>query len=86
MKKVLILAVSVLLASCVTTTQSYKPSDEVSKKAYTYNKEYGVVLISVNWGRRWNCGGYENAELISIGFDLLPIQNLNDDSRFYFLL
>jgi hypothetical protein len=32
----------------------------------------GVVLLSVRWDRRWNCAGYENAQLRAIGFDLLP--------------
>lgn len=80
MKRIIVLAVSVLLVSCVTATQSYKQSDEISKNDYSNIKDYGVVLLSVNWGRRWNCGGFENAELTSIGFDHLPIQNTNDEA------
>jgi hypothetical protein len=39
----------------------------------------GIVLLDVNWGRRWNCGGFENAELRIIGFDRLPETKTEDD-------
>ena len=29
----------------------------------------GVVLVSANWGPRWKCGKYENAQLASLSFD-----------------
>lgn len=32
----------------------------------------GVVLLSVRWDRKWNCVGFENAQLRLLGFDLLP--------------
>ena len=31
----------------------------------------GVVLLSVNWGRQWGCGAFENAQLLSLSFDRL---------------
>lgn len=43
---------------------------EVTKK--TYHAGIGanaVVVFDVNWGRHWNCGGYENAELMKLEFD-----------------
>jgi hypothetical protein len=40
----------------------------------------GVVLLDVNWGRRWNCGGFENAELRGIAFDRLPTSKSSDDA------
>ncbi len=40
----------------------------------------GVVLLAANWSREWNCGGFENAELRSVGFDLLP-KRYADDKR-----
>lgn len=43
---------------------------EVTKKAYQAGiAANAVVVFDVNWGRRWNCGGYENAELMKIEFD-----------------
>jgi len=29
----------------------------------------GVVLVSANWGRKWKCGRFENAQLKSLSFD-----------------
>jgi hypothetical protein len=29
----------------------------------------GVVLVSVNWGRKWKCGRFENAQLKNLSFD-----------------
>lgn len=39
----------------------------------------GLVLLDVNWGRRWGCGGYENAELRGLSFDRLPLNKSSDD-------
>ena len=29
----------------------------------------GVIILEVNWGRRWNCGAYENAQLQRLTFN-----------------
>jgi hypothetical protein len=43
---------------------------EVTKKTYQAGiAANSVVVFDVNWGRRWNCGGYENAELMKLEFD-----------------
>jgi hypothetical protein len=48
-------------------------SSEVTEKSFArYRLSKGVVLLDVNWGRRWSCGGYENAELRGLAFDRLP--------------
>lgn len=39
----------------------------------------GVVLLAVRWDRRWNCAGFENAQLRVIGFDRLPSHRTDDD-------
>jgi hypothetical protein len=39
----------------------------------------GVVLLAVNWNRSWGCGGFENAQLRSIGFDRLPLTKTTDE-------
>lgn len=41
----------------------------------------GVVLLDVNWGRRWDCGGFQNAELRALAFDRLPVSKTSDDER-----
>jgi hypothetical protein len=40
----------------------------------------GIVLLDVNWGRRWRCGSYENAELRGLSFDRLPSIKSSDDA------
>jgi len=43
---------------------------EVTKKAYDVGiNAAAVVVFDVNWGRRWNCAGHENAELMKLEFD-----------------
>ncbi|CCQ91094.1 conserved exported hypothetical protein [Nitrospina gracilis 3/211] len=65
-----------LLSSC---TSLYKSTETISKSAYESGSDsMGVVLLSVNWGRRWGCGSFENAQLHSFGFDLLPPQTSDD--------
>ena len=40
----------------------------------------GVVVLAINWSRHWKCGAYENAEIMSMGFDRLPIKNPTSDT------
>lgn len=43
---------------------------EVTKKTYQDGiADNAVVVFDVNWGRHWNCGGFENAELMKLEFD-----------------
>jgi hypothetical protein len=42
---------------------------ELKKREYAKHAlEMGVILMDVGWGRRWNCAGYENAQLDSLKF------------------
>lgn len=57
----------------------YNSSKRLSEQQYTQNKTTkGVVLLAANWNREWNCGGFENAELRSIGFDRMAGPGGND--------
>ena len=38
----------------------------------TYRADLGVILIQINWGRTWNCGQYENAQLQALTFTKSP--------------
>lgn len=38
----------------------------------TYWADLGVILIQINWGRTWNCGQYENAQLQALTFTKSP--------------
>lgn len=39
----------------------------------------GVVLLSVNWNPRTNCGGFESAQLLGLSFDQVPNVRRDDD-------
>lgn len=39
----------------------------------TYKADLGVIIVQVNWGRRWKCNTYENAQLQAITFTKSPI-------------
>lgn len=39
----------------------------------------GLVVLSVNWGRKWGCGGFQNASLRELSFDRLPTARQKDD-------
>lgn len=43
-------------------------SEEAFRK---HSGSKGVLLLHVNWGRRWNCHGYENAQLQKLTFQLM---------------
>ena len=69
-----------LLASCASSIHDGTGlSSEVTAESFTQSRDLkGIVLLAVNWGRRWNCGGFENAELRSLSFDRLPVRQLAD--------
>lgn len=69
------------LYSCASTLvqHEFSPTPSISEQQYAQEaKAKGLVLVSANWQRVWNCGGYENAELRSIGFDRMPSQYSSD--------
>jgi len=53
---------------------------EVTPETYLAGPSMGIVLLDVNWGRRWNCGGFENAELRRLSFDRVPPWKSGDDA------
>jgi hypothetical protein len=63
-----------LLVSCAAIQDGTGRSVEITRETYTARgSTQGVVLLAVKWGRRWNCGGFENAELRSLEFHRLPV-------------
>lgn len=55
------------------------PAERVSGEAVnTTNQSKGLILLAVRWDRRWNCAGFENAQLRLIGFDKLPTAKTDD--------
>jgi len=60
---------------------------EVTKKTYQAGiAANAVVVFDVNWGRRWNCGGYENAELMKLEFDRIAGPPKAADSKADFIV
>lgn len=59
---------------------------EATPEAYLASSSMGVVLLDVNWGRRWNCGGFENAELRRLSFDRVPPLKSGDEAPADFAL
>ncbi len=47
---------------------------ELSADAFANHKATkSIVLVAANWGRQWQCGAYENAQLVNLEF--LNLQN-----------
>ncbi len=43
------------------------------------SNEMGVVLIDVNWGRQWGCAQYENAQLESLLFENISLNEVEQN-------
>jgi len=83
-QKYIIIAVSILMSACAGVTQpiKFEASKVVTEDAYLKTKDTnGIVLLDVNWGRWWGCGGYENAQLISLAFDKLPMSPISNEAE-----
>lgn len=62
-------------------------AEKLKSGSYKKNKEVmGVVLLDVSWGRRWGCGGYDNAQLASFRFDHVDGAKLNADEKYASIL
>ena len=83
-KKYILIAISIVLSACagVTNPIKFDESDIVTEDSYLGNKTTnGIVLMDVNWGRWWGCGSHENAQLISLAFDKLPMSPINNEAE-----
>lgn len=81
--KCVLVAFSLMLSACAGVTQpvQFQGAGVVTKDVYVQSKaSNGVVLMDINWGRWWGCGGRGNAQLISLAFDRLPRKSFVDDS------
>jgi hypothetical protein len=41
----------------------------------------GLVIFAVNWGPRWGCGSYQNARIMSFGFDRFPLETVGNEKK-----
>jgi hypothetical protein len=64
--------IAVSIASCSSTqiSDDVGTTAEINAESYANDQQRsGIVLLDANWGRKWSCGKYENAQLISFSFD-----------------
>lgn len=74
------LFVALALPNCTADPVDTPVASEATSRAYVQERSSkGVVVLSVNWGRKWHCGGFENAELKEIFFDRLPTAKKGDE-------
>lgn len=60
---------------------------EVTKRTYQAGiAANAVVVFDVNWGRHWNCGGYENAELMTLEFNRVTGELKAPDAKADFIV
>jgi len=81
-KKYFLIGLFFLLSACATATRPipFQETNIITQEIYLQKKvNTSVVLLDVNWGRWWNCGGYENAQLISLAFDKLPMKRFENE-------
>jgi len=77
---VLLIVATCALASCATVQSPSGVDNEVTPDSYAHTRnEKGVVILSVNWGRKWGCGAFDNAQLMSIAFERLVLQKTDDN-------
>lgn len=70
------------IGGAATIQDAVGASSEATAKSFEAGRATkGVVLLDVNWGRRWDCGGFQNAELRALAFDRLPMSKTSDDER-----
>jgi hypothetical protein len=82
MLKKLLIVIAVAISGCAGATQplNFQKTEQITRESYLQNKgDFGVVLMDINWGRWWGCGSHENAQLISLAFDKLPVKSTNNE-------
>lgn len=76
MNKLICYAIAIFVAS----PSLVMAAEPVELRESTYKTDLGVIIVQVNWGRTWNCGEFENAQLQELTFTKSPIDNPNEIS------
>lgn len=50
-------------------------AEPVNLSEDTYQPDKGILIIQANWGRRWKCGQFDNAQLQALTFTKSPIDS-----------
>jgi hypothetical protein len=59
------------LLCCAFSVHPASPKELTERSFAATGRENGTVLLHVNWGRKWKCGVYENAQLQELAFSRL---------------
>jgi hypothetical protein len=79
------LMLTALLTGCAASMSGRRT--EVTPDAYGRTKEtHAVVLMSVDWRRRWGFCAAENVQLRTFAFDRMPVRKHSDDEAADLLL
>jgi len=73
-----------LLTLCATLCLISHPAAAEKLKSKSYKKtgaSMGVVIVDANWGRTWGCGGYDNAQLTDMRFELVSPSDKSPDKK-----
>lgn len=81
-KIIVLIFLSLYLASCATTQSVSNIGTELESTADAYtNNSNGTILLDVKWARQWGCGKFENAQLVSFAFDRIPSTHADNDTK-----
>lgn len=75
---------SKLLTLCAALCLVTHPAAAEKLKSKSFKKlgtSMGVVIVDANWGRTWGCGGYDNAQLTDMKFELVSPSDKNADKK-----
>lgn len=71
---------SAALCVCALPALAAESVSPFTASAYAQGAESkGVVVVSVNWGRQWKCGRFDNAQLKSLSFDKVGSSEASKD-------
>ena len=66
----------ILVVLFVSIFSSVNLAKELTEETYAELKDKkGVVVVAINWGRKWKCANFENAQFEKLIFELMPIES-----------
>lgn len=75
---------NLVFVACLLTSAAWSSELVTPFASETYVQSAGtkgVVLVSANWGRKWKCGAFDNAQLKSISFDRADSSKQGTDAK-----
>lgn len=76
-----VLTLGLQAGGCAAPTETKAKFPQATAAAYAQQRQTkGVMLLDVCWDRLWNCGEFENAQLLDLSFDRVTAEP-RDDAR-----